>query len=185
MDEINETIQDEVLNFFKTFSNADRLKIAGILGLESLNLEQVAERLGLRTQDAYNHLANLVHSGLVKTDGKHYELDTNALEALSRRVLANTRRKPSPEEFEGEAYDRKVLSDFLTSEGRLKAFPAQNKKLQVILRHFVSCFEPGIQYPEKKVNEILRQYTDDTASLRRYLVDSGMLQRENGIYWRK
>jgi hypothetical protein len=184
MDEKNETTQDEILNFFTTMVNVDRLKIAGLLGLEALSNEELSKRLGLRPAEVYNHLGNLVHGGLVKTDGKVYKLDTEALEALSRRVLANSRPKPSPEEFEGEAFDRKVLSDFMTTEGRIKALPSQNKKLMAILRHVLPSFEPGVRYPEKQVNELLRRFFDDTASLRRYLVDYGLLRRENGVYWR-
>ena len=179
-----ETIQNEVLDFFKTFSNAERLKIAGMLGMEPLSMEKVAERLKIRTAEAYNQLSYLVHSGLVKTDGKVYMLDKDALEAISRRVLANSHPKPSPEEFEGEAFDRKVLSDFLTPEGRIKALPVQNKKLLVILRHLLPSFVPGEKYAEKQVNEILKRFFDDPATLRRYLVDNQMLQRDKGIYWR-
>lgn len=185
MNETNETIQNEVLDFFKTLSNVERLKIAGLLSMEKLSLEQVAERLKARTAEVYNQLSYLVHSGLVKTDGKIYAFDKESLEALSRRVLANSRPKTSPEEFEGEAFDRKVLSDFLTPDGRLKALPVQNKKLLVVLRHAANRFTSGEQYSEKQVNEILRGFFEDTASLRRYLVDNQLLKRDKGIYWRE
>jgi DNA-binding transcriptional ArsR family regulator len=184
MDTMNENIQNDVMNFFRALSNADRLKIAGALGLEALSLEQVTEKLGMRSTDAYNHLSSLVHFGLVKTDGKLYSLDKQALEALSKRVLANSRPKPSLDDFEGEAFDKKVLSDFLTPEGRLKAFPTQHKKLLVVLRQAQTRFTEGEKYTEKQVNDILRGFFDDTASLRRYLVDNKMLERDKGIYWR-
>lgn len=182
--EATQTTQEEVLNFFRALVNVDRLKIAGLLGMEALSNEELSQRLGLRPADTYNHISYLVHFNIVKTDGKVYKLDIGALESLSRRVLANSQSKPSPEDFEGEAFDRKVLSDFLTKDGRIKALPMQNKKLMVILRHIVPNFEPGTKYPEKQVNELLRRFFDDPASLRRYLVDTGLLKRENGIYWR-
>ena len=72
----------------------------------------------------------------------------------------------------------------MTKKENSHNFPTQNKKLMVILRHVLPVFEPGSQYPEKQVNEMLRRFHEDTASLRRYLVDSGMLQRKDGIYWR-
>jgi hypothetical protein len=31
---------------------------------------------------------------------------------------------------------------------------------------------------------LLRSFHDDVAALRRYLVDSGFLSREDGVYWR-
>jgi hypothetical protein len=45
-------------------------------------------------------------------------------------------------------------------------------------------FEPGRQYREAEVDEILKEVYDDHASLRRYLIDEGMLARESGMYWR-
>ena len=47
-----------------------------------------------------------------------------------------------------------------------------------------SRFEPGRQYAEKEVNGILLGVYDDVASLRRFLVDEGLLAREAGVYWR-
>jgi hypothetical protein len=71
------------------------------------------------------------------------------------------------------------------SEGRILQFPAQRKKFEVLLRHVVKAFKPGIRYEEKQVNEMLSFYSDDTATLRRSLVAHGMMEREGGggKYW--
>lgn len=53
-----------------------------------------------------------------------------------------------------------------------------------MLDHHVQMFEPGVRYTEKDVNTALRAFHDDHAALRRYLVDEGLLSRENGMYWR-
>ena len=45
-------------------------------------------------------------------------------------------------------------------------------------------FEPGVRYPEREVDAVLRAWHDDHAALRRYLVDEALLARENGVYWR-
>ncbi len=34
------------------------------------------------------------------------------------------------------------------------------------------------------MNAILRSFDDDVATLRRYLVDEGFLDRSDGFYWR-
>jgi hypothetical protein len=39
------TGQDKLLNFMKSLADAERLKIAGLLGVEALTANQVAERL--------------------------------------------------------------------------------------------------------------------------------------------
>ena len=43
----------------------------------------------------------------------------------------------------------------------------------------VQAFEPGVRYSEKEVNEILSQYNEGSAVLRRGLVDSQMMTRES------
>ena len=45
-------------------------------------------------------------------------------------------------------------------------------------------FEPGRRYDETEVNTIVGAFFTDHASLRRYLVDEGFLDREPGDYWR-
>ena len=81
MNNETETTQEEVLNFFRALVNVDRLKIAGLLGMEALSNEELSQRLGLRPADTFNHLSSLVHFNIVKTDGKVYQLDTRALES--------------------------------------------------------------------------------------------------------
>jgi DNA-binding transcriptional ArsR family regulator len=183
-----------LLEFFKTMANAERLQIVGLLAVEDADAAQIASRLSLPPYAVLRHLERLEEMNLIQAQGddfiparqavKSYRLNTQELNELSRRVLAGQAQKPKPQDFEGEAYERKVLSDFMTAEGRLKALPSQEKKLLVILRHLVQAFEPGERYTEKQVNEILRRYHIDTAALRRYMVDNKLLERKEGLYWR-
>ena len=53
-----------------------------------------------------------------------------------------------------------------------------------MLEHIVACFEPGVRYPERAVDAILRAWYDDYVTLRRYLIDEDLMARENGLYWR-
>ena len=45
-------------------------------------------------------------------------------------------------------------------------------------------FEPGLRYEEADVNFRLQLFYPDYAALRRYLVDEGMMNRAEGVYWR-
>ena len=45
-------------------------------------------------------------------------------------------------------------------------------------------FEPGRVYTERSVKRALRSYHPDPASIRRYLVDEGFMDRRDGLYWR-
>jgi hypothetical protein len=78
---------------------------------------------------------------------------------------------------------RRVLRTYL-SGGRLRTMPRAGAKRRIALDYLATHFEPGVRYAEAQVNAVLRAYHDDVAALRRYLVDEGLLSRENGQYWR-
>ncbi len=80
-------------------------------------------------------------------------------------------------------FEAKVLRDFM-ADGRLKTIPARAKKKDVVLRYLVTLFEPGRRYHEAEVNLVLQRVHPDYASLRRFLVDAGLLGRDHGVYWR-
>ena len=184
--QIEDVIWQDLLDFFKALSDPERLKIVGLLALEPHTIEQAATRLRTKPANAGRHLEYLLQAGLVTRDGSAYTLDTGALLDRSRSVLAGMRPRVSPDDFEGEAYDRKVLSDYMLPEGRLRAIPTQEKKLLVVLRYIAPSFSPDERYSEKEVNGMLMRYHHDTAFLRRYLVDNGFLGRskDGREYWR-
>jgi predicted transcriptional regulator len=181
---------EELLAFFKALSDANRLKIVALLADRPLSVEQLAEMLSVNSSTVSHHLSKLAAVGLVsaRADGYYsiYRLEPKALAAMSRRLLAKDTLPAVAADVDVDAYDRKVLSAYLTPEGRLRSFPAQQKKEEAILRHVVRVFEPGRRYSEKQVNRILSRFSDDTARLRRNLVDFGFMARQGGggDYWR-
>ena len=82
-----------------------------------------------------------------------------------------------------DAYQQKVLQTFFR-HGRLTQIPAQQKKRLVVLEHLLQEFEPGQPYPEREVNAILFEFNDDVATLRREMIDHGLMVRRKGIYER-
>jgi hypothetical protein len=50
--------------------------------------------------------------------------------------------------------------------------------------HLASRFEPDREYGEDEVNRVLQGVHSDHATLRRYLVDAGLLRRDRGVYRR-
>jgi biotin operon repressor len=174
---------DELLSFMKTLADAERLKIAGLLGVEALSPEQIAGRLGMKPAEVQQHLEQLIQSGLAHKEGDAYRLDNQAFEKLTRKVLAQS-HPPAPE-YEGDEFEVKTLRGYISRDGTLKSIPTQQKKLMVILRYLAKDFKPGVKYPESQVNQILRRYHEDTAALRRYMADNGLLKREKGIYWKE
>jgi hypothetical protein len=68
--------------------------------------------------------------------------------------------------------------------GRLETIPASRERRQAVLTHVAGRFATGREYREDEVNRILQGVHSDHATLRRYLVDAGLLRRERGVYRR-
>jgi hypothetical protein len=68
--------------------------------------------------------------------------------------------------------------------GKLNTIPAQYKKMLIILDELVKAFDTGRTYTEREVNITIADFHDDFCTLRREMVDAGLLSRENGIYTR-
>jgi len=175
---------NEMLDFVKAMSNPDRLRIIGLLSQESATRAEIAERLKLSIKEALDHLAYLEHVGAVSQNNDVYTLNNDKLATLARDKLAKARPSYIPADDLDEK-SKKVLKAYLNADGSIKQIPAP-PKLQVILNYLVQFFEFDKNYTEKEVNTILRRFNEDTAGLRRDLVDAGMLARESdgSRYWR-
>lgn len=181
---------NELLTFFKALADANRLKIVGLLAQQPYTVEQIAAMLGLGASTVSHHLARLTEAGLVSATAQSYynvyHLRSDQIEEMARRLLSTDTLPAAATGIDRTAYDQKILRDYLRPDGSLKMIPSQWKKLLVILRHIVQAFEPGQRYPEKEVNQILARFHEDTASLRRELVGSKLMDRAGGggDYWR-
>ena len=177
--------QPEILSFVKAMASAERLRIVGVLARGRATQSEIAEQLGVHVRDVFNHLAFLAEVGVItETDGV-YDLDEKAIESFARGQFEGKRAayeaKEEPEDV------RKVLKNFLNSDGSLKQIPPQGNKLLIVLNFIVDAFAYDTNYTEKEVNTILRRFHVDTAALRRYLVDNGLMDREGDgtRYWRR
>ena len=103
---------------------------------------------------------------------------------MSQQILSQGTLQETTENMDLDAYDRKVLRDYMDAEGRLKSIPRHWKKREAILRYLVEQFEPGRCYAEREVNEIIGRLHEDYATLRRELIDSKRMARDHEIYWR-
>ncbi len=181
---------EELVVFFKALAEPSRLRIIGLLAQKPQSVEQLASALGLGESTVSHHLAKLSKAGLVsaRAEGYYsiYALHTGALAAMAKSILHEESLPGLALGMDVDAYDKKVLATFSDASGRIRAFPVQEKKFLVILRHILGEFEPGVKYPEKRMNQILAKYSADTATLRRSLVEHGLMAREGGggSYWR-
>ena len=112
--------------------------------------------------------------------------NADMLKEKTRSMFSQQELSTVVSDVDADAYDKKVIRDYTRRDGSLKTLPAQQKKLEAILRYVVKAFGVDKRYSEKQVNEMLSRYHEDTATLRRELVGFGLMQREGGggEYWR-
>ena len=182
-------IAARLLEFFKALADANRLKIIGLLAQDEYTVEQMAEILGVSAPTVSHHLRKLSSVGLVSARSESYysiySLETSVLESMSRQLLSREIMPAVTADVDMSAYDSKILKTFCDKEGRILQFPAQRKKFEVLLKYVAKSFKPDVRYTEKQVNEILSFFSDDTATLRRGLIDNMLMSRKVGgrEYW--
>jgi ArsR family transcriptional regulator, arsenate/arsenite/antimonite-responsive transcriptional repressor len=177
------TSLEERAEFFKALAHPSRILIINLCRVKPRHTEELAQLLGLTSGTTSHHVKLLEGSGILNAarDGhyQNYSVIEHRFEPKLRQLLD----APLPVATHNDPWKQKVLRDFI-ERGRLKTIPAQRKKRDVILEFLTERFEPGTRYAEKQVNTLLEEYHEDSATLRRELVGAGLLQRENGVYWR-
>ena len=134
-------MSEELVAFFKVLSDANRLKIIGLLAQQPYSVEELAALLELKPSTVSHHLSKLSKVGLVSAKAESYynvyQLDQKALEEKSRSLFSQEKMTASVADVDVDAYDRKVIGDYTRKDGSLKTIPAQRKKLDAVLRYIV------------------------------------------------
>lgn len=171
------------MEFLKLLLDPARLAVVGAVALRPRTPDEAADHAGVDRRVALETIASLrqLHAVRETGDGR-YHLDRDVLLELARRLP-----QPDPPDdavFHGmTAAEQEVLGRFFVGN-RLTEIPASRAKRLVVLERLALEFEPGRRYAEPEVNELLGRYHPDHASLRRHLVDEGLLDRDRGEYWR-
>lgn len=168
---------------FRLFAEQNRVRAFAAVALGAETSEQVAEVAGLTPKGTAVALLRLREQGVVKTmDDGELRVDYDLFRKLARESAEPVEDGP----VTGDEHTDMILRTFVR-DGRLVRLPAQWTRKQVVLQHIAEqTFTPGVEYPERTVNEKLRAWCDegevDHVTLRRYLVDLHHLRRSEGVY---
>lgn len=160
----------------------DRRRVFAALVLGGSTLDEVRAATGLTSRRAATALARLVSGDLVlrSHEGEHVLLG----EAFRLAAMAAAPDRPAPDPTDDVPEDEARILRRYFRGGRLTQIPSQRARLCVVLDRLAQEFDVGSRYSERQVNAILRRFHEDVASLRRFLVDEGFLDRAAGEYWR-
>jgi hypothetical protein len=179
---------DKLVSFYKTIGDPTRLKIIMLLKEGPLHGLAIAGKLGLTAPTISHHLTklrdiNLVYSRREK-NSLYYHLNKKVIQHHGDVLLnmAEERKgdKDTMEKIQKEK--QKVLNNFFTNDGKLIHIPAQRKKKLFVFEHLLEGLKPGVKYEEKEINEYIKKFHDDYATIRREFIINHYMYRENGIY---
>jgi predicted transcriptional regulator len=184
-----------LLSFFKALADESRLKILGILAHQECSVEELAALLHLKEPTVSHHLTRLKQLNLVtmRPEGNAhlYHLNSGELQNISREIFTPEKMASLVGTINVEIWENKVLKTYiegdfhnLEASVQLKEIPASRKKRSVVLKWLANKFEVGTYYPEQAVNDIIKRYHPDCATLRRELVSYQFMQREQEVYCR-
>ncbi|MEV1078549.1 DUF2087 domain-containing protein [Streptomyces sp. NPDC050211] len=182
---------DATEQLVRLFAEESRVRAFAAVALGAGSAEQVARAAGLSPKETAVALRRLREQGVV-TAGDDGELGVvYGLFKEYARAAAQRAKDSEAAERSAPGGDRAdlVLRTFVR-DGRLVRLPAQWTRKKLVLRHIAEqTFEPGVEYPERAVNDKLRAWCQDSddidhVTLRRHLVDLHHLRRSEGIYRR-
>lgn len=188
--------------FHKALADPTRIRILSLLARGPLHGQALAGKLGISPPTVTHHMSKLREAGLVKERREkntvYFYLQEHVLRQKAQAVL-HVVLKGARETFEEKAEEKmrrndtqtrkkrelekqEVIRNFFAPDGRLKQIPAQRKKRLIVLQHIVKGLKTGTSYTEKEINEHIKKFHDDFATLRRELIVNHIMYRENGIY---
>jgi hypothetical protein len=165
--------------FLRLLLDPIRLAVAGDAAAGGSDPEVLANRLGVDQRAVAEARGKLLASGLLTAEGLNAALMRDVARLLPSMPPADESVVDGP--WTAEEVD--TLGRFFSGD-RLTSIPANLSKRRVVLERLAQEFEPGLRYEQADVNFRLQLFHADYASLRRYLVDEGMMSRADGVYWR-
>jgi predicted transcriptional regulator len=179
---------DKVVAFYKTMGEPTRIRIVAILAKGPLHGQAIAGKLGLSAPTITHHLKKLrdihvVYDRRVKNTIYFY-LNESLINQQARvfTELLEKKGEELEEMVESSIERQKIIENFFTKDGKLKNIPAQRKKKLIVFEHMIHGLKIGEKYEEKQLNEFIKQFHDDYATIRREFIINHYMFRENGIY---
>lgn len=160
-----------------------RLRIAGLLTARSWTAAELEAELGIAGRAVLEALAELQRAALAVSADGAWSIPVSNLRSLAT-AAAEVELPMDPYIGYGMMdEERTILSRYF--EGRmLVEIPASRAKRKIVLERLALEFDIGRRYDETAVNDLLHAFHEDHVTLRRYLVDEGYLDRDDGEYWR-
>lgn len=183
---------DKLVAYHKALADPTRIRMMILLASGETNGQTLAEKLHLSAPTVTHHAAKLREAALInerrEKNAIYFSLNEYFIRSYSGAIydLLYKQKQAGEEDIavteRNDALKQSVLNNFFSKDGKLKQIPAQYKKKLIVLEWMASKLENGRKYAEKEINEFIKTYHDDFATIRREFIMHQMMYRENDIY---
>ncbi|MCM3782853.1 metalloregulator ArsR/SmtB family transcription factor [Neobacillus mesonae] len=180
---------DKIVNYHKALADPNRMRILLLLAHGEMNGQMLADKLNLSQPTVTHHASKLREAGLIKE-----RRDKNTIYFALYPYLIKQHAEASLDFiFKEESIMMEttnsiqklkdsVMKNFFTKDGKLRSIPAQYKKKLIVLEYMAEQLEKGRKYQEREINEFIKQYHEDFATLRREFIMHDFMYREDNVY---
>ncbi|MDP1510905.1 metalloregulator ArsR/SmtB family transcription factor [Paenibacillus sp. CMAA1739] len=180
---------DKMVNYHKALADPTRMRILLLLSRGEMHGQALAKKLNLSQPTVTHHASKLREVGLIKErrdkNTVYFTLNPELIrqhaEATVRFIFEKGEEEEEMSEL-NETLEATVLRNFFAKDGKLRQIPAQYKKKLIVLQMLAEKLEPGRIYPERELNEWIKQYHEDFATIRRELIMHQFMYREREMY---
>ncbi|MBE0335331.1 DUF2087 domain-containing protein [Paenibacillus sp. 23TSA30-6] len=180
---------DKMVNYHKALADPTRMRILLLLSRGEMHGQALAEKLNLSQPTVTHHASKLRVAGLIKErrdkNTVYFTLNPELIrqhaEATVRFIFEKGEGEEEMSEV-NETLEATVLRNFFSKDGKLRQIPSQYKKKLIVLQMLAEKLEPGRVYPERELNEWIKQYHEDFATIRRELIMHQFMYREREMY---
>ncbi|MDQ0193326.1 DUF2087 domain-containing protein [Paenibacillus wynnii] len=180
---------DKIVNYHKALADPTRLRLLLLLSKGEMHGQALAERLNLSQPTVTHHASKLREAALIKErrdkNTVYFMLNPEFIkqnaEASLQFIFAKGEEIMEEKTAENSLKET-VIRNFFSKDGRLRQIPAQYKKKLIALQYIVEKLEPGVVYTEKEINEFIKLFHDDFATIRREFIMHQFMYRENEKY---
>ncbi|PLR97504.1 DUF2087 domain-containing protein [Bacillus sp. T33-2] len=179
---------NRLVDFHKAMGDPTRIRIVSLLAGGPLHGQAIAGKLGLTPPTISHHIKKLRDNNVIyerrdkNTIYFHLNVSVIKQQAKALGMLVDREEGELEAMIEENKERQKVLDNFFTIDGKLKTIPAQRKKKLFVFEHMLKGLKKGRKYEEKELNEYIKQFHEDYATIRREFIINHYMYREKGIY---
>ncbi|MCZ8520699.1 MULTISPECIES: DUF2087 domain-containing protein [Paenibacillus] len=181
---------DKIIAYHKALADPTRFRMLILLAQGECSGQQLAERLHLAPATVTHHAAKLREAALLRERREkntiYFSVSEYFVRGHAQASLELIFKNPPPDKEESSVENEKlqasVFKHFFTKEGKLIRIPAQYKKKLIALGRIARELEKGRAYTERELNEVIKAYHEDFATIRREFIMHHFMFREKDVY---